>query len=288
MRFVKEVPTGNKLWHVGDRRIEFDSETLQIVTPRAIEGEVSKPEKETLTKRKKHYSTLKELHALVKAKEKSAALALLAIFFWSAADDALGTNMSLWGGEYALLPDLFLVSLSIVMMVFVVIFGIPGAMLSKKKGRLWSMRTGLVLFIICHAGIIVSQELIRAGTFWPGFITTAVLFGIKALGGGLLGIVAITIIWQMAPKDKVGTYTGLYYLAKQAGSVLAPLAAGGILAVLTPWLGTTGVWVILMPFCLVLSVLAYVAMVRVKRGEVGDELSDEEVAELERLYESDT
>ncbi len=99
----------------------------------------------------------------------------------------------------------------------------------------------------------------------------------------MLGIVAITVIWQLAPKDRVGTYTGLYYFFKQAGSVIAPLAAGGLLAVYTPWLGETGVWVILMPFCLVLSVLAYVAMVRVKRGEVGDELSAEEVAELEHI-----
>jgi maltose/moltooligosaccharide transporter len=287
MLFVKEIPTGKKFWHVGDRRIEFDPETLQIIQSRDIEVNTSVTGKEIKLKPVKRYSTIKELRALVKAKEKSAILALIAIFFWTAADDALGTNMSLWGAEYALLPDFFLVSLSIVMMVFVLIFGIPGAMMSKKKGRLWSMRTGLLLFIICHVGIIVSQELIRVGFFWPGFIATAVLFGVKALGGGLLGIVAITIIWQMAPKDKVGTYTGLYYLFKQAGSVIAPLAAGGILAVLTPWLGQTGVWVILMPFCLALSVAAYVTMARVKRGEVGDDLSAEEVAELERLYDGD-
>ncbi len=280
MLFVKEMPTGNKLWHVGDQRIEFDSETLQIILPRVVGSEGREI---PIGKRKKSYSTFKELHVLAKAKEKSTILALIAIFFWSAADDALGTNMSLWGGEYAMLPDFFLVSLSIIMMVFVLIFGIPGALLSKKKGRLWSMRIGLLLFIICHAGIIVSQELIRAGFFLPGFIATAVLFGIKALGSGLLGIVAITVIWQLAPKDRVGTYTGLYYFFKQAGSVIAPLAAGGLLAVYTPWLGETGVWVILMPFCLVLSVLAYVAMVRVKRGEVGDELSAEEVAELEHI-----
>lgn len=289
MLLVKEVPTGKKFWHVGSHRIEFDPETLQVLAPRSATsdgaaGVTIAGERES-KESKKGYSTFKELRALAKAKEKSAILALLAIFFWTAADDALGTNMSLWGGEYAMLPDFFLVSLSMVMMVFVVIFGIPGAMLSKRKGRLWSMRTGLLLFIICHAGMIVSQELIRAGYFWPGFIATALLFGVKALGGGLLGIVAITIVWQLAPKDQVGTYTGLYYLFKQAGSVIAPLAAGGILAVLTPLLGTTGVWVVLMPFCLVLSVLAYATMVKVKRGEVGDELSAEEIAELERHYD---
>lgn len=284
MLLVKEVPTGAKFWRVGDRRIEFDSETLQVMPPRqATAGEG----RDAGSKPKKPYNTLKELRAIFKVKDKSAAFAFLAIFFWTAADDALGTNLSLWGAEYALLPDSFLGSLFIVMMVFVLILGLPGAMLSKRKGRLWTMRVGLLLFVACHVGIIAFQELIRAGLFLPGFIAVAICFGIKAAGGGLLAIAAITIIWQMAPKDKVGTYTGLYYVFKQTGSVLAPLAVGGLLAIFTPALGTTGTWVLLNPFCLVMSILGYLFMARVRRGEVGDELSEEEVAELERLYGGD-
>ncbi len=281
MLLVREIPTGTKFWKVGERRIEFDSETLQIIAPRDAGGESSR------SKPKKPYNTFKELRAIFKVRERSAAFAFMAIFFWTAADDAFSTNLSLWGAEYAMLPDEFLGSLFIVMMVFVMILGLPGAILSKRKGRLWTMRTGLLFYIACHAGIIITQEVLRAGFFLPGFITTAMCFGFKAMGGGLLAIAAITIIWQLSPKDKVGTYTGLYYVFKQTGSVLAPLAVGGILATFTPWLGTTGVWVILNPFCLVMSVLGYLAMVRVKRGEVGDELSDDDVKELEHLYSSD-
>ncbi len=290
MLFVKEIPTGAKFWRAGDHSIEFDSETLQIVPPK-LTASVSNPEVNTpQVKRKKRENTLKELGAIFKKKDKSAAFALIAIFFWTVADDGMSTNLSLWGAEYALLPDAFLGSLFIVMMVLVLILGLPGAILSKRKGRLWTMRTGLLMYIISHAGIIVSQEMIRAGIFWPGFIAIVACFGLKALGGGLLAIAAITIIWQMAPKDKIGTYTGLYYVFKQTGSVLGPLVIGGLLAFFTwllPSLGATGAWIVLNPFCLVASIVGYWAMARVKRGEVGDELSDEEVKELKHLYGGD-
>ncbi|MBN2152810.1 MAG: MFS transporter [Candidatus Lokiarchaeota archaeon] len=288
---VKEVPTGTKFWHVGDHRIEFDSETLQIIPATKAISKIDGAKETTTTRKMKRYSMLKELRAIFKIKNKSAAFAFLAILFWSAAEDGFGTNLSLWGVEYAGLSDSFLSTLFIVMMLLVLVLGLPGAILSKRKGRLWTMRTGLIMYVACHAGIIVSQEIIRAGYFLPGFVITIVCFGLKALGGGLLAIAAITIIWQMAPKDKVGTYTGLYYVFKQTGSVVAPLIIGALLSLFTwliPALGATGAWIILNPFCLAMSVIGYVAMVRVNKGEVGDDLSDEEVKELERLYGGDS
>ncbi len=287
---VKEVPTGTRFWRVGDHRIEFDSETLQIIQPTKVESRADGASGTIPTRKMKRYSLLKELRAIFKIKNKSAAFAFLAILFWSAAEDGFGTNLSLWGVEYAGLSDSFLSTLFIIMMLLVLVLGLPGAILSKRKGRLWTMRTGLIMYIACHAGIIVSQEMMRAGFFLPGFIITTACFGLKALGGGLLAIAAITIIWQMAPKDKVGTYTGLYYVFKQTGSVVAPLIIGGLLSLFTwliPALGATGAWVILNPFCLAMSIIGYVAMVRVTKGEVGDDLSDEEVKELERLYGGD-
>jgi MFS family permease len=277
MLSVREIPTGTGFWKVGKHRIEFDAETCQIIpTPENVQ---EKP--------KKVYRTDKEIIAIFRAKEKSAAFMFLAIFFWSACDDAFGTNLSLWGAEYALLPDAALGSLSLVMTFFVLILGIPGAKLSTKKGRLWTMRVGFWLLIICYAGLIFFEELIRAGIYWPGFVGIMLMLGLKAGGGGFLAIAAITVTWQLAPKDKIGTYTGLYYVFKQTGSVLAPLAIGGLLSLFTPALGATGAWVIFNPFCLILAIIGYIMMVKVKRGEIGDELSPEEIAELEKIYGTD-
>ena len=149
------------------------------------------------------------------------------------------------------------------------------------------MKVGLICLTASYAGMIIFQELIRSGKFLAGFIGILFCMGIKAVGGALLGIAAITITWQLAPKDKIGTYTGLYYVFKQSGSVLSPLIIGGLLSLFTPTLGTTGVWVILNPFCLILAFIGYYMMIKVVRGEIGDELSPEEIKELERLYGGD-
>jgi MFS family permease len=273
--FVHEVPTGAQFWKVEESRMEIDPDTL-IINPNA-------GTKETKVK----YRTDLEIKAIFAAKEKSLAFMFLAIFFWSACDDAFGTNLSLWGAEYALLPDTALGSLSLVMTVFVLILGVPGAALSKRKGRLWTLRIGMLLLAICFFGLIIFQEIIRAGYFWLGFVGIMICLGLKAGGGGFIGIAAITVIWQMAPKDKIGTYTGLYYVFKQTGSVLSPLLVGFLLALITPLFGNTGAWVAFVPICLIISLLALFYMMRVKRGEVGDSLSEEELAELARVYGED-
>lgn len=276
--FVHEVPTGTKFWEVSKQRIRFDAETLQILPP--LENDSKKTEE--------HYNTFREIRAIFKVKEKSAAFMFLTIFFWSASEDAFGTNMSLWGAEYAWIPDTFLAWLSIISGIFVAILGYPGAKLSNQKGRIWTMRIGLLALAISYAGIIIFQEFVRAELFWLGFVGILFCLGIKAAGGALLGIAAITIIWQLAPKDKTGTYTGLYYVFKQTGSVLSPLIIGGILSLFTPYLGTTDVWVVLNPFCLILAIIGYMMMRHVFRGEIGDELSPDQIEELERVYRSDT
>lgn len=277
--FVKEVPTGDTFWKVGKQRIEIDPVTGVMQPPKDV--------------KKIHYNTAIEVKAIFHAKEKSAALAFLAIFLWSACDDAFGTNMSTWGTEYVYLTDSNISILNLAMMVFVLVFGLPGATLSKKKGRLWTMRVGLMMLNISYAGLIIFQEFARmsdSGMRLLGFIGVCLMIGLKAGGGGFLGIAAITVIWQLAPKDKIGSYTGLYYLFKQTGSVLAPLLTGAVLALFTPAFITStdtmgrGVWILFNPLCLIIGILGYITMRKVKRGEIGDELSPEELAALEEEY----
>ncbi len=278
--FVKEKPTGENFWKVGERRIEYDPDTLEIVPP-------SETDKERAKIAEKEYSTVKEIRAIFKKSEKSAAYMFLAIMFWAACEDAFNTNLSLWGSEYARLPDTILGSLSLVMSAFVMVLGYPGAKLSNKKGRLWTLRTGLLLLVMCYASLIVFQEVVRGDNFSLGVVLIMLALGLRASGGALIAIAAITVIWQLSPKDKTGTYTGLYYVFKQIGSVLSPLIIGGVLSLFTPVLGTTGTWVLLNPYCFVIALLGYLMMRKVKRGEVGDDLTEEEIKELEELYERD-
>ena len=214
-----------------------------------------------------------------KAPEKSAWFMFLSLFFWTMAADAFNTNLSLWGTEYAQVDDSFLGMISIVTTVALLILGYPGALLSKKKGRLWTMRFGISFMIFAFGGLIIFQELGRMGyVSWAraGIIICSIS---NTFGGALIGIAAITVTWQLAPENKVGTYTGLYYLFKQLGSIISPMLVGGLMSILTPVFGKTGTWVVFIPYCLSFSILFYWSFSHVKKGEVGDKWSYDEESE---------
>lgn len=235
----------------------------------------------------KHANILAEIKFIFTHKDKSSAFMFLTLFFWSASTDAFSTNLSLWGPEYALMDDTALMVMNLFMGVSVAVLGYIGAKLSQKKGRLWTIRVGILLMTISYLGIIIFQEFGRNGFGLLGFLGISISMGINACGGALIAIAAITVTWQLAPKDKIGAYTGLYYVFKQTGSVLAPIMAGAILSIFTPLLGTTGVWVLFVPFCMVLSILAYFTFRYVKKGEVGDSLTDDDIQKLKEELKID-
>ncbi|MBD3350587.1 MAG: MFS transporter [Candidatus Lokiarchaeota archaeon] len=256
--FVKEKPTGDKFWELGEKSIKFDETTLEI-----IPNEDDKPQEK--------YNTWNELKKIRNASEKSPWFMFISLFMWTMSADAFSTNFSLWGAEYALLSDQILGFINLVTSVSVAIFGIPAALLSKKRGRIWTMKIGIKFFIIAFIGIILFQEIGRTGAPLVGLIGIIVSMIFNQMGGVFVAIAAITVTWQLAPDNKVGTYTGLYYLFKQLGSVISPLFIGGIMSILTPMLGETGTWVVFLPYCLTFALLFYWSFNHVKKGEVGDE-----------------
>ena len=85
----------------------------------------------------------------------------------------------------------------------------------------------------------------------------------------MININTIVIIWELAPKGKVGTYTGSYYFFSQLSDTLTPLIAGGVFS-LYLWLfnavdGTQ--YMLLMPYAIVWEIIAMIFLSQVKRGE---------------------
>ncbi len=258
MIFVKEQKTGKRFWEIGRNSIKFHPDTLEMEENKEDEKEVE------------HHNTIKEVNLIRKAPERSAWYMFLSLFFWTMASDAFSTNLSLWGTEYARVDDSFLGLISLVTTGALLVLGYPGAILSKKKGRIWTMKLGVVFMIAAFSGLIIFQELGRMGYFFWARFGIVVCSVSNTFGGALIGIAAITITWQLAPESKVGTYTGLYYLFKQLGSIISPTLIGGVMSLLTPALGATGTWVIFSPYCLLFSILFYWSFTHVKKGEVGD------------------
>ena len=273
--FVREKPTGDKFWHIGDKAIKFDADTLE---------QVPTTEKDVI---KEKYNVFKEIKMIHSAPEKSAWFMFLALFFWTMSTDAFNTNLSLWWPEYMMLDDSLLGTLTIVTSASILILGYPGALLSKKKGRIWTMKFGTLCLVIGFSALIPIQELGRAGYSIIALIGVIVCMILNSFGGALIAIAAITITWQLAPNNKVGTYTGLYYLFKQLGSVISPILLGGILAVFKMLIGNTMAWIVFVPYCLIFAVLFYWTFTKVKKGEVGDSWNPEESVTAGDLLEVD-
>ncbi|MHA1675133.1 MAG: MFS transporter [Promethearchaeota archaeon] len=256
--FVHEIPTGDKFWHLADKTIKFDPDTLEIIP---------NTDKTSL---KEKYNIFKELNLIRNASDKSTLYMFLSLFFWTMCTDVFGTFLSLWGPEYALLSDSILGSMSIITAVVLLALGYPAALISKKKGRLWTMRLGTSFLVIAYGALIVFQELGRANFGTIALVGVIACIVLKTFGGSLIAISAITITWQLAPDNKIGTYTGLYYLFKQLGQVLSPILFGGIISIFTALLGETMAWITFIPYCLIFAVLFYWTFAKVKKGEVGD------------------
>jgi MFS family permease len=285
LKFVHEVPTGKKFWHISPRPIQIDIHSRKVIQNPSVEKNTDS--KQIALKKKEGNGILKEISGVFRASEKSSAFMFLTLFFWAAAGDAFNTNLSLWGPEYALMSDSALALMNIIMGALVAILGYIGARMSQSKGRLWTIRTGLNMMFFAFLGIIICQEISRAGYSIIGFIGISIFMGIHSAGSAIIAIAAITVTWQLAPQEKIGIYTGLYYVFKQAGSILAPVFIGQILAWTTPILGSTGIWVLLVPYCLFLTLCAIITFRFVKKGEVGDHLTEETIEQLKEKYQVD-
>ena len=104
------------------------------------------------------------------------------------------------------------------------------------------------------------------------------------VGWALININSITIVWQLSPKEKLGAYTGLYYLFSQLAAIISPIFMGLILMIGEYAVGPVLTWRSIIPFMFVSMCFALFFMSRVKRGEV--EYTKEELKSLEEKFAS--
>ncbi len=277
---VKEVPTGKGFWKIAEKPIPFDAETLQIL-----------PEKADQVEKEEKSSILNDLKELFTEKEKSGVYILLAIFSWFFGYNALEANFSRWTQEYLLLRGGLISQLFLGLPLALLIVGFPAAKIAEKSGRRKTIKIGIVFMIVSLITMIIAQETLRGqvlGGQTPNIWGLAFGIALMGVGWALININSITIVWQIAPKEKIGAYTGLYYLFSQLAAILSPIAMGALLMVGEMILGESArvyAWRVLLPFMLISMVAALFFMSRVKRGEA--ELTKEELEKLQQKYGDD-
>jgi maltose/moltooligosaccharide transporter len=181
--------------------------------------------------------------------EKSLLLILLSILCWFIGYNAIETFFTSYAKFHLGMKEstgaLILGFFSVTFMITAIAAGYIGS----HWGRRRTIRLGLAIVFV----VILSALFIKG--FWP----LTIAFVIGGFGWALVNVNSLPMVVDMTTAEKVGGYTGLYYLFSQAANIIAPPAAGALI----DGFGYGS----LMVFSPALFLVAIVVVSFVKRGE---------------------
>lgn len=208
---------------------------------------------------------LANLRLILAARDKSALLLLLAIFAWFVGYNVVETFFTLYGVNVLNIKE-SAASLTLgFLAVTFVLFAVPSGFIATKYGRKVTILAGIVLMFALLALIrVLGPRVLMVMLFSAGGLAFTVLHLIMMLAGiawALININSLPMIVDIAPQDRIGTYTGLYYFASTFAAILGPWL-GGFLVDLT---GRDYTMIFLV--APIAFAGAFVAMLGVTRGE---------------------
>jgi maltose/moltooligosaccharide transporter len=198
--------------------------------------------------------------------DRSALRILLAIFCWFVAYNAVEAFFTLYANKHLGMEEAEGPRLLGQLSLFFVLFAIPAGALGARFGRRRTIMTGIVLMglVLIAIFILPISTLITPLTSLPilGVIPVlGVFLMIAGIAWAFININSLPMVVDMTVAEKIGTYTGLYYLF----STLAAIAGPNINGLLIQVSGNNyNVIMILAP---VFLVLAFILMMGVRRGE---------------------
>jgi len=145
-----------------------------------------------------------------------------------------------------------------------IIFAIPAGVLATKVGRKRTIMVGIIGLVAVLAIAPIA-----------GTISSTVLMGILGFGGffwAFINVNSIVMLWEVSRK-KQGAFTGIYYVFSQSAAAIGPILFGLLTDLMVLFFGFTLAtkWLLLWPFAIVFLIIAFIAMLGVKRGEAGEE-----------------
>ena len=261
---IKETPTGEKFLKIGKHSIAIDPITLEYL------GEQEK----NTEKKEKPYESLK---IIFKESDKSTLFMLITIFTSFLGQNALETYYSLYATSFLGLQEGEASSVVIIAPIVMIITAIPAGKIAEKFGRKNTIFIGLIGLSFCSVIILYLKEL----------VLIRILMGFMGIFYGFVIINSIVIIWQMAPKGKIGAYSGVYYLFSQLSATLSPLIAGSLFSFykLLTNCDEGFQYITLFPYIILWEIVAAFCLSRVKRGE-SKNFTTKQIAKLRIEYEN--
>lgn len=221
------------------------------------------------------------LKLIVRDRDKSALYILLAIVAWFVGYNIIETFFTLYGvNVLGVRESTASLTLGFLAVMFV-LFSLPSAFIATKFGRKPTIIAGLV----CMMLLLLAVRVLPIATQTTALVTIAgfqitvlqVLLMASGIAWALVNINSLPMVVDIAPQDRIGTYTGLYYFASTLAAIAGPWL-GGIL------IDATGrdytVIFTVAPFAM-LAAIGF--MLGVRRGERAEELNSSAHAETARI-----
>lgn len=220
-------------------------------------------------------SLFRSLGEVFASKERSGARLFIAIFFWFIGYAAVDAFFTLWATKHLGLSAGDGATLLSGMPLVFVLFAIPSGLIASKIGRRITISLGLVVMalVLFSFYLLSVPSLLRplgplpliGIPLAPGggrLLTVAGLLLMTAgLGWSLININSLPMIVDLTEAEKIGTYTGLYYLFSTLSQIVGPNLNGWIIQLAGD---DFNVIMLLAPFFMLLALLS---MLGVRRGE---------------------
>lgn len=209
---------------------------------------IKEPEKPELGD-EEHTGIVKAFMEVIRDKDKSALLLLIAIFLWFVAYQGVEALFTLYGIKYLGIKESTAAFLLSFFSLTFLLFAIPSGLIATKIGRRKTIMTGIV-------GLLAVFMLI---TFFKSTTYIAVLLGVGGIFWALININSYPMVVEMTSENKIGAYTGLYYFFSSLAAITGPPLLGFII----DFVGYGSLFIISVSFLL----LAFITMMYVKKGE---------------------
>ncbi len=193
-------------------------------------------------------SFLDNLREVVNAADRSGLYILLAILCWFISYNAVETWLSSFGKFTLGIDEGRMSILTSGLALMFVLFAIPSGLLATRFGRRRVILFGIGGMVVLFAyGMAVQSEamllplLVLAGVFWA-----------------LINVNSLPMVYDVGGDQRIGAFTGLYYLASNIAAVAGPQVVGILVDV------TGGNYRIMWLFGALFMLLAGVLMYRVR------------------------
>lgn len=215
-------------------------------------------------------SLIQALIKLFKEKEKSPVRILAAIFFWFVAYNAIEAFFTLYAVKHLLLSEADGARLLGQLSLIFVLMALPAGYLGAKFGRKRTIMTGVFIMgsAILSMYILPPETLTVLFTKLPvvgNFYSVSIVLMVAGFSWALININSLPMVIDMTTDAKIGTFTGLYYMASTLAAILGPNLNGWIVKL------SGDNYSLMMLFSPIFMLAAFIMMAGVKRGEAKKE-----------------